>query len=73
MYRIEKLPVVDGNNVLIGLITYRDIIKVKENVILLGATEGVFELTFSPDNQLQEIKQLTTLNNTTNHFRNKEN
>jgi len=28
--RIEKLPVVDANNYLIGLITYRDIIKVKE-------------------------------------------
>jgi IMP dehydrogenase len=27
--KIEKLPVVDGNNKLIGLITYRDIIKVK--------------------------------------------
>lgn len=27
--KIEKLPVVDGNNRLIGLITYRDIIKVK--------------------------------------------
>jgi IMP dehydrogenase len=29
--KIEKLPVVDGNNKLIGLITYRDIIKVKEH------------------------------------------
>lgn len=29
--RIEKLPVVDANNCLIGLITYRDIIKVKEH------------------------------------------
>jgi IMP dehydrogenase len=29
--RIEKLPVVDSNNRLIGLITYRDIIKVKEH------------------------------------------
>ena len=29
--RIEKLPVVDVNNCLIGLITYRDIIKVKEH------------------------------------------
>jgi IMP dehydrogenase len=27
--KIEKLPVVDGDNTLIGLITYRDIIKVK--------------------------------------------
>lgn len=29
--KIEKLPVVDANNRLIGLITYRDIIKVKEH------------------------------------------
>ena len=29
--RIEKLPVVDADNNLIGLITYRDIIKVKEH------------------------------------------
>lgn len=29
--RIEKLPVVDSENKLIGLITYRDIIKVKEH------------------------------------------
>lgn len=29
-HKIEKLPVVDNNNVLIGLITFRDIIKVKE-------------------------------------------
>ncbi|MCE2864803.1 MAG: IMP dehydrogenase [Flavobacteriia bacterium] len=29
--RIEKLPVVDADNRLIGLITYRDIIKVKEH------------------------------------------
>ncbi|HET6244933.1 MAG: IMP dehydrogenase [Bacteroidetes bacterium] len=28
-YKIEKLPVVDKNNVLIGLITYKDIIKTK--------------------------------------------
>ena len=29
--KIEKLPVVDANNKLVGLITFRDIIKVKEN------------------------------------------
>ncbi|MDD2292599.1 MAG: IMP dehydrogenase [Bacteroidales bacterium] len=29
--RIEKLPVVDENNVLVGLITYRDITKIKNN------------------------------------------
>jgi len=30
-YKIEKLPVVDDQNKLVGLITYRDIIKIKEN------------------------------------------
>lgn len=30
-YKIEKLPVVDDSNKLIGLITYRDIIKVKKH------------------------------------------
>ena len=30
-YKIEKLPVVDDNYKLVGLITYRDIIKVSEN------------------------------------------
>lgn len=29
-YKIEKLPVVDANNKLTGLVTYRDIIKLKE-------------------------------------------
>jgi IMP dehydrogenase len=32
-HRIEKLPVVDDQNKLIGLITYRDIIKVREHPI----------------------------------------
>lgn len=30
-YRIEKLPVVDNNGVLVGLITYKDITKIKDN------------------------------------------
>jgi len=30
-HKIEKLPVVDKKNTLVGLITYRDIIKVREN------------------------------------------
>lgn len=30
-YKIEKLPVVDKDNVLVGLITYKDILKVKVN------------------------------------------
>jgi len=30
-YKIEKLPVVDENNVLVGLLTYKDITKIKDN------------------------------------------
>ena len=30
-HRIEKLPVIDENNKLVGLITYRDIMKIKKN------------------------------------------
>ena len=30
-HKIEKLPVVDGNNRLVGLITYKDIIKLKDH------------------------------------------
>jgi len=29
-YKIEKLPVVDGNNILMGLITYKDILKLTD-------------------------------------------
>ncbi|MBN4082146.1 IMP dehydrogenase, partial [bacterium AH-315-B15] len=32
-HKIEKLPVVDADNVLIGLITFRDIVKVKQHPI----------------------------------------
>jgi IMP dehydrogenase len=49
-YKIEKLPVVDSNNVLKGLITYKDILKVKDHPfackdkhgrLLAGAAVGV--------------------------------
>lgn len=49
-YKIEKLPVVDKNGVLVGLITYKDILKVKDNPnsskdklgrLLCGAAAGV--------------------------------
>ncbi len=49
-YKIEKLPVVDKNGVLVGLITYKDILKVKNNPnsskdklgrLLSGAAVGV--------------------------------
>lgn len=55
-YKIEKLPVVKKDNTLVGLITYRDIIKLKQNpnankdnfgrlrvAAALGVTEDVLE------------------------------
>ncbi|NOR88305.1 MAG: IMP dehydrogenase [Bacteroidales bacterium] len=39
-YKIEKLPVVDKNNKLVGLITYRDIIKIKERPNACKDTRG---------------------------------
>jgi IMP dehydrogenase len=39
-YKIEKLPVVDKSNKLIGLITYKDIIKIKERPNACKDTRG---------------------------------
>jgi len=49
-FKIEKLPVVDSNNILVGLITYKDIMKVKNypdaakdthGRLIVGAAVGV--------------------------------
>lgn len=54
-YKIEKLPVVDKNGILKGLITYKDILKVKDNPnsckdnlgrLLVGAAVGVNNTLF---------------------------
>ncbi len=39
-YRIEKLPVIDANGMLEGLITYKDITKVKDNPIASKDSKG---------------------------------
>jgi IMP dehydrogenase len=39
-YKIEKLPVVDGNNKLIGLLTYKDITKIKDNPLACKDEKG---------------------------------
>jgi IMP dehydrogenase len=39
-YKIEKLPVVDDNNKLIGLLTYKDITKVKDNPLACKDSKG---------------------------------
>lgn len=49
-YKIEKLPVIDGNNKLVGLITYKDIMKIENypnsskdlhGRLLVGAAVGI--------------------------------
>ena len=61
--RIEKLPVIDKNNNLVGLITYRDIIKVKEQPkaskdshgrLIVAAAVGVGEDALSRSEKLVE-------------------
>jgi len=63
-YKIEKLPVVDDNNILMGLITYKDILKVesypnasKDNRgrLLVGAALGVSSDTFQRIDALTEV------------------
>ena len=44
--RIEKLPIVDASNNLVGLITYRDIIKVKEQPTACKDSLGRFRKPF---------------------------
>jgi len=39
-HKIEKLPVIDENNKLIGLLTYKDITKVKDNPFACKDTKG---------------------------------
>ncbi len=63
-YKIEKLPVVDDNNVLMGLITYKDILKVENypnaskdthGRLLVGAALGVGSDTFERVSALQDV------------------
>ena len=63
-HRIEKLPVVDKNNVLMGLITYKDIIKVENypnaskdehGRLLVGAAVGVTSDTMERVNALRNV------------------
>lgn len=63
-HKIEKLPVVDNDNTLVGLITYKDILKVenypssaKDNHgrLLVGAAVGVTADTFERISALVEV------------------
>ena len=59
--RIEKLPVVDSENNLIGLITYRDIIKVKEHPFSCKDNLGRLRVAAAvgvTDDTLQRVKKL---------------
>lgn len=63
-YRIEKLPVVDKNGVLVGLITYKDLAKIKDNPkaskdskgrLLAAAAVGV------NSNSLENVEKLASV------------
>lgn len=63
-YKIEKLPVVDDKNILMGLITYKDIIKVESHPnaskdshgrLLVGAALGVNHDTLDRVDSLMEV------------------
>lgn len=63
-HKIEKLPVVDNNNVLSGLITYKDILKVENHPnsakdnhgrLLVGAAVGVSGDTFDRIDALVDV------------------
>ena len=63
-HKIEKLPVVDDKNTLLGLITYKDIIKVESypnaskdshGRLLVGAAVGISSDTFDRVEALQKV------------------
>lgn len=63
-HKIEKLPVVDNNGKLVGLITYRDIMKVKDfplsckdsyGRLMVGAAVGISGDTFERVNALVSV------------------
>ena len=59
--RIEKLPVVDENNRLIGLITYRDIIKVKEHPYSCKDSLGRLRVAAAVGVTLDTMERVTAL------------
>jgi IMP dehydrogenase len=63
-YKIEKLPVIDANNKLVGLITYKDIMKIENypnsskdlhGRLLVGAAVGIGKDTHERVNALVEV------------------
>jgi IMP dehydrogenase len=64
LYKIEKLPVVDDNNTLVGLITYKDIMKVQDypdsckdsfGRLIVGAAVGVTKDILERVDALQQV------------------
>lgn len=62
-HKIEKLPVVGPNNVLLGLITYRDIIKVKEHPISCKDQYGRLRVAAAVGVTSDTIERVTALKN----------
>jgi len=61
-HKIEKLPVVDSNNKLLGLITYRDIIKVKEHPSSCKDKFGRLRVAAAVGVTVDTIERVTALN-----------
>jgi len=60
-HKIEKLPVVDENNKLIGLLTYKDITKIKDNPIACKDSKGRLRVAAGVGVTHDTIERVTAL------------
>lgn len=60
-YKIEKLPVIDGNQRLIGLITYKDIIKIKARPNACKDSRGRLRVAAAVTISADTIERVTAL------------
>ncbi|MGE5424256.1 MAG: IMP dehydrogenase [Syntrophothermus sp.] len=62
-YKIEKLPVVDKNNHLVGLITYKDIIKIKARPNACKDSRGRLRVAAAVTTSSDTLERITALVN----------
>ncbi|MGE0089250.1 MAG: IMP dehydrogenase [Bacteroidales bacterium] len=62
-HKIEKLPVVDENNKLIGLLTYKDITKIKDNPIACKDSKGRLRVAAGVGVTHDTVERVTALVN----------
>jgi IMP dehydrogenase len=60
-YKIEKLPVVDKNNKLIGLITYKDIIKIKAKPDACKDSRGRLRVAAAVSTSIDTLERIEAL------------